>query len=532
MDALFIASETDTGVKPGYVFRLGAELGNGYYREGLISAEAAAAIDAEDAHHEPADATADGGKSRKQRMKELRDAKARQLQEERLQDEQKRAQKIRGKVEKEAAEVTAADLSALTPEQKRELAAIRLKELEAKLALENAVPGKSAEQLLAESAVAEFEDFYVTFTAERWGMRARLSGGPVIITAVAPDSEGGRNGVRLGDVIYAVNDINVETDRAAALPFIRTGGPATVHFKRLKGTAPIMAGIEGGATNVVKGDGLSHSDNAKLQAMLGQAKAKDTVTYAGQKDVTEVITDDAFHARSTLVFANCQDCTYAVQAMSTKVFIQGCKNVVVTITAKVVTGTIEVYKCENLTLNMHTRCGTVQLDMTRGVTLNFAKEEHFYDSTDVEGKKKNTSMIVWAGCHDLAVAVQDQGHRLTTTFEDMKKEYQDLVEERSQFRIRLQKNVAGDVVFCQEKIIRLDNGFFATQAEKTEFDTRQEVNLATMAKSMGLNIQPAKQKGPKCGPNERCPMGSGKKYKRCCNRPDGICTGKPDDADW
>lgn len=83
---------------------------------------------------------------------------------------------------------------------------------------------------------------------------------------------------------------------------------------------------------------------------------------------------------------------------------------------------------------------------------------------------------------------------------------------------------------CLLQITRLDNGFFSTQAETNAFDVKQDANLKAMAKAIGVTIAPAKAKGPKCKPNEQCPMGSGKKYKKCCNRPDGVCTGKP--GDW
>ena len=77
---------------------------------------------------------------------------------------------------------------------------------------------------------------------------------------------------------------------------------------------------------------------------------------------------------------------------------------------------------------------------------------------------------------------------------------------------------------------RLENGFFSTTAETVSFETKQEANLKAMAKSMGITINAAKPKGIKCKPNELCPQGSGKKFKKCCNAPDGYCTGKP--GDW
>lgn len=34
----------------------------------------------------------------------------------------------------------------------------------------------------------------------------------------------------------------------------------------------------------------------------------------------------------------------------------------------------------------------------------------------------------------------------------------------------------------------------------------------------------------KIGPNERCPCGSGKKYKKCCDGPHVVATSQPDRA--
>lgn len=48
----------------------------------------------------------------------------------------------------------------------------------------------------------------------------------------------------------------------------------------------------------------------QMQAMIGAAKAKDTVTVAGKKGVVETIADGAVDANATLVFLQCEDCTY------------------------------------------------------------------------------------------------------------------------------------------------------------------------------------------------------------------------------
>ena len=70
-------------------------------------------------------------------------------------------------------------------------------------------------------------------------------------------------------------------------------------------------------------------------------------------------------------------------------------------------------------------------------------------------------------------------------------------------------------------MIRLQNGFTTTMREKSEFEKKQEENLAAMAKTMGISIKPGK-KGIKCKPNDLCPCGNGKKFKKCaCFSADG-----------
>lgn len=60
---------------------------------------------------------------------------------------------------------------------------------------------------------------------------------------------------------------------------------------------------------------------------------------------------------------------------------------------QVITSTIEVYKCENLTTNFFSKCGTLQIDMCRGVNINFAKKDYFHEENKDTGK--NTCMIIW-----------------------------------------------------------------------------------------------------------------------------------------
>lgn len=74
---------------------------------------------------------------------------------------------------------------------------------------------------------------------------------------------------------------------------------------------------------------------------------------------------------------------------------------------KVLTSTVETYKCQGLNLNFSTKCGTLQVDLCDNVNIVFEKAEHFFETAGSATKDKNTSMIVWAGCDDLNVKVAE-----------------------------------------------------------------------------------------------------------------------------
>lgn len=175
-----------------------------------------------------------------------------------------------------------------------------------------------------------------------------------------------------------------------------------------------------------------------------------------------------------------QDCSYTLETLCTKIFIQGCTNFVLEVNSKVLTATVEVYKCDGVKLHFRSKCGTLQIDMCKNVDVVFDEQAHFFDerapSSEDDLEKKNTNMIVWcgrawpggapppssayhglvsrAGCHNLNVSVTDTQHSFATTFDEMKKEFNDLVEERSQFRLKLARTVAGEVRFVQERVRR------------------------------------------------------------------------------
>jgi len=105
----------------------------------------------------------------------------------------------------------------------------------------------------------------------------------------------------------------------------------------------------GGAHVVSEGD-ISPEEQVKLQALVGNAKATNMKTYAHQNGVKKTLTKSDYDRKSTIVFQGCNDCEYTLDYLCTKVFVQICKNFKLIIDKKVITQTVEVYKCDGFTM--------------------------------------------------------------------------------------------------------------------------------------------------------------------------------------
>jgi len=246
---------------------------------------------------------------------------------------------------------------------------------------------------------------------------------------------------------------------------------------------------------------IDAKDQKKLQAMLGnpkEQKAEYVLNQKGQKGVKM----ESHSPQATIYFKGCDDCEFFVESLCTKVLIESCNNCTVTFNKKIVTNTVDVWKCENVELHVNTPIGTLQADMCKKLKVNYAEKSHL-----------NT--LVWAGVHDLHLSFKDADvHNTVTGFSHMKEKNpsMDLKEDLDQFIMRF---IEGELL-C-EQIVRLQNGYPTTEREAKAFDARHEENLQKLAQAAGITIgKKKKDSKPKPKPNDPCTCSSGKKYKKCC----------------
>jgi len=124
--------------------------------------------------------------------------------------------------------------------------------------------------------------------------------------------------------------------------------------------------------------------------------------------------------------------------------------------------------------------------------------------------------IIWNQMEGCAITFRDRKDLdFKTGFKAMKQAHPDSVFETDQFIIRL---LEGQVL--QERCVRLKNGYLSTEREAIDWDkrniTKRDAYMQSFLKEAGIHLKkaPGSENEPK--PNEKCPCGSGKKFKRCC----------------
>jgi hypothetical protein len=242
---------------------------------------------------------------------------------------------------------------------------------------------------------------------------------------------------------------------------------------------------------------------ARMRAHLGTGAVDSSLApYNKLTGVTQEIAAGSVAADATVFFSGCTNCVFTVNATCSKIMVQSCSNLTLTVNSKVVTACLEMWKCADVTLMFNTNLGTMQLDNSENINITISVKENF-------------KQLVWAATETLKLSFGDDATQYVGGFAQEKETDARLEKEIDQFIVRT--DPLGKVI-C-EQLVRLKNGFPSTERETKAFDAREEANLQKMLKSNGIHLKPqsAAQKGTQ-GRNEPCNCNSGKKYKACCGK--------------
>jgi hypothetical protein len=244
--------------------------------------------------------------------------------------------------------------------------------------------------------------------------------------------------------------------------------------------------------------------------MVGLDKEK-VVINAG--DVTK---------QTTIFIATCRDTEVTVNAMCTKIMMQGCARTKLICNGVVLTNSVEIWNCEDIELEINeVLIATLQVDMLNKFSLNLSRKKLFHK-------------MIWAAVQDYTISFRDDAE---TTFRNG---YQTMVArypgETFQEKITQFIDSVEEGKVRSEKLMRLQNGFPTTEREQEEFDEKSEQNRKLAEehyrglvdkvskdedlKKLGIKTIKKGNEGKKMAkPNDPCPCHSGAKYKKCCGNP-------------
>jgi len=254
---------------------------------------------------------------------------------------------------------------------------------------------------------------------------------------------------------------------------------------------------------------MDPKEQARLQAMFGNLKNQHAHFWLDEdgKDsrLEQDLQEDTRDLKKvpSLYIKNCKNGNYVINRRVTKVLIERCENVTVTLNENILTNTMEIWNCKNFNLKLNHEVRTLQLDMLSNIRIDF-------------GKLVQMGAIIWNQMEDSTITYRDRKDLdFKTGFKEMKKLHPDSVFDTDQFIIRF---IEGEIL--QERCVRLKNGYLSTEREAIDWDKRnikkRDDYMQSFLKEAGIHLKKAPGQDDQQSRNEKCKCGSGKKFKRCC----------------
>jgi hypothetical protein len=277
---------------------------------------------------------------------------------------------------------------------------------------------------------------------------------------------------------------------------------------KIERSQEIKARKQAKVPNVKAKDAMTAEEKQKLNDMLGDLKNKAAIQVIGETDmkrefsVPQKLKD--LKEVPTIFFKNCTGGNYLITRRVTKIMIENCSNCSFSVQGGVLTRTAEAWHVKDVTLDVGCELKTLQLDMATNVDVTFSQWRHFFS-------------VVWNQLENCNFTFLDSPeHNLHTGFTEMLHKYPDSSLKTDQFIVRF----IGDKL-TSERCLRLKNGHLSTEREAVDWERRNQLfkdrYLAKTLKEAKIHLKEDKSKvDTKVKPNDKCPCGSGKKYKKCC----------------
>jgi len=140
---------------------------------------------------------------------------------------------------------------------------------------------------------------------------------------------------------------------------------------------------------------MDPKEQAKLQAMFGNLQKQHAHFFLDEEGKDSRLEKDEDTAGLDLkkvpsvYFKNCKNGNYVLNRRVTKVLIERCENVTVTVNENILTNTLELWNCKNFTLKLNNEVRTLQLDMLSDIKIDFGKLNHGCHYLESNGRMRH-----------------------------------------------------------------------------------------------------------------------------------------------
>jgi hypothetical protein len=245
-------------------------------------------------------------------------------------------------------------------------------------------------------------------------------------------------------------------------------------------------------------ENLAKMANQASIVVRDDANANKTFAFEAVEGVPETLKDVP-----AVFFKNCVNSVYTINRRVKNIFADNCSGCSFIVNGLVLTNSFEMWHGQQNSLQLNVPIKTIQLDMINDVHVTY-------------GDWKLFQCIIYNQVERLALHfLNGPEHDRVTGYAQMLGEYPDS-NITDQFIVRF---VNGAV--SSERCIRLRNGHLSTEREAVDWERRNERAKddykAKFLKEAGVHLNRDKKAGPKWGPNQPCPCGSARKFKKCCS---------------
>ncbi|KAF9425788.1 hypothetical protein BGZ94_007222 [Podila epigama] len=196
---------------------------------------------------------------------------------------------------------------------------------------------------------------------------------------------------------------------------------------------------------------ISIKDQIKAvnSTLAGTRNAKENATNLIRDEKDKAQQEVTVQDRKALYFLNCENCEFTVQGQPLKLSIENCKNVVIKIEGKIITGVVDVWKSDIVALEFERSVSLFQLDSIKTISIRMPDTEHF-------------GSMVWTGVYDIDLHFGETTH--TLSYAQLQTRFPNLQQDVDQF-----KTTFVDELPKTEAMVRLENGYPATRSEAASY---------------------------------------------------------------